>query len=504
MTLSSEELAIRQRLKDDFPHYANRCLRIRTKSGTIEPLLLNKAQLYLHERIEDQRQRTGRVRIIGLKGRQQGFSTYIEGRAYWRVTHQKGYRAFILTHEEEATKNLFEMANRYHEHCHPLVKPHTGAANANELNFDLLDSGYKVGTARTKGTGRSSTIQFFHGSEVAHWPNAEEHAAGVMQALPNEPGTEGYLESTANGVGNFFHRQWQMAEAGQSDYEAVFIPWFWQAEYTRDAEGFIATPEERAQADFYGLTMGQLAWRRAKIVELGGELLFKQEYPSTAAEAFQNTGKDSFIPPEVVMAARKGQANPTGPLIVGVDPARSQNGDRTSVAFRRGRKCTKVESHNKDDLMEVVGLCARIFQSFNPRLMVVDVVGIGAGVVDRLRELGYGERVLAFNAGSTKVNNPEVYKNRRAEVWGEMREWLKEAPVQIPDSDSLHADLTGVGFKYDSNNRLLLESKDDMKKRGLRSPDEADALAFTFAMPVAAQEMPALPQHEPDYFGVTT
>jgi hypothetical protein len=102
----------------------------------------------------------------------------VEGRIYWRVTHAKGVRAFILTHEDEATKNLFEMANRYHEHCPEVVRPRTGAANANELNFDLLDSGYKVGTARTKGTGRSSTLQFFHGSEVAHWANADEHAAG--------------------------------------------------------------------------------------------------------------------------------------------------------------------------------------------------------------------------------------------------------------------------------------------------------------------------------------
>lgn len=503
MTISGDELAIRQRLKDDFPHYASRCLRIRSKSGAIEPLLLNKAQLYLHQKVEEQRAATGSVRIIGLKGRQQGFSTYVEGRAYWRVTHQKGFRAFILTHEEEATKNLFEMANRYHEHCPHLVRPHTGAANANELNFDLLDSGYKVGTARTKGTGRSSTIQFFHGSEVAHWPNAEEHAAGVMQAVPDEPGTEIFLESTANGIGNYYHRQWQKAEAGQSDYIAVFIPWYWQDEYQRDAADFTPSAEEQAYADFYGLTFNQLAWRRAKIVELGGELLFRQEYPATSAEAFQNTGTESFISPQTVMAARKGQANPTGPLIVGVDPARSTNGDRTSIAFRRGRKCTKVESHNKDDLMEVVALCSRIFQNFNPRLMVVDVVGIGSGVVDRLRELGYRDRVLAFNAGSTKVNNPEVYKNRRAEVWGEMREWLKEAPVQIPDSDSLHADLTGVGFKYDSNNRILLESKDDMKKRGLRSPDEADALAFTFAMPVSTEELPPLAQQEPDYFGVS-
>ena len=78
---------------------------------------------------------------------------------------------------------------------------------------------------------RSSTIQLFHGSEVAFWPFAETHAAGVLQAVPNQPGTEIILESTANGVGNFFHKKWREAETGRSEYLAIFVPWHWQDEY---------------------------------------------------------------------------------------------------------------------------------------------------------------------------------------------------------------------------------------------------------------------------------
>lgn len=102
------------------------------------------------------------------------------GRYYHNTSWAKGRRTFILTHEDAATQNLFEMVNRYHEHCPVFVRPSTGAANAKELFFDKLDSGYKVGTAGTKGVGRSSTIQLFHGSEVAFWPHAETHAAGVL------------------------------------------------------------------------------------------------------------------------------------------------------------------------------------------------------------------------------------------------------------------------------------------------------------------------------------
>src|SRR5215213_2063515 len=121
------------RLRSDFPFFAEHCLSIRTKSGSIEPFILNRAQTYIHERLEEQKARTGKVRALILKGRQQGCSTYVAGRFYHRATHAIGLRCFILTHEDAATQNLFEMVNRYHEHVDAAVKPTTGAANAKEL-----------------------------------------------------------------------------------------------------------------------------------------------------------------------------------------------------------------------------------------------------------------------------------------------------------------------------------------------------------------------------------
>jgi hypothetical protein len=278
--LSKRERAILQKLKDDLPYYAGKCLRVRSKSGKLVPLALNRAQRYVHDRLEEQRARTGKVRALILKGRQQGVSTYVGARFYHRATHHRGQRVFILTHEEAATLNLFDIVDRYHEHCPALVRPSTGAANARELRFDRLDSGYKVGTAGTKGTGRSSTIQLFHGSEVAFWPNAESHAAGILQAIPDEPGTECILESTANGMGNFFHNAWQSAERGEGDFQAIFVPWFWQDEYRRRVpEGFARDEEEMMLAELYGLDDEQLVWRRNKIIELKDPLLFKQESP---------------------------------------------------------------------------------------------------------------------------------------------------------------------------------------------------------------------------------
>lgn len=484
--MKPEERVIRQRLKDDFIHYSAKCLKIRTKSGKVVPLELNVAQQYIHRCVEDQRARTGKVRAIVLKGRQQGCSTYIEGRFYWRVSHTRGLRAFILTHEEEATNNLFDLANRYHDNCPAPVRPSTSAANAKELHFDKLDSGYKVGTAGNKAVGRSSTVQLFHGSEVGFWPNAQQHAAGILQAIPDEPGTEIFKESTANGIGNYFHKEWQDAEAGLSEYIAIFVPWFWQDEYRKEVfDGFQLDFDEQQYKDMYDLDDPQMAWRRAKIIELKDPILFKQEYPATAAEAFQVSGADPYIKPELVMIARKAVVTDAfGDKKIGVDPARFGT-DRTSICFRQGRKVHWIRSYSKKDTMQVAGLVRMAIKEVGAKQCAIDVGGLGAGVYDRLIELVEESEceLVQVNSAESPIDETK-YTNKRAEMWGETKEWLGKQPASIPDSDELQADLTQIQYRYDSNQALKMERKEDMKKRGFRSPDMADALGLTFAQPV--------------------
>ncbi|WP_422446190.1 hypothetical protein [Endozoicomonas sp. ALB091] len=286
----------RERLLTEFQFYASKCLKIRTKSAKVIPFQLNKAQLYLDRRIEDQRQRTGKVRIVVLKGRQQGCSTYTEGRFYWLVSNRKGLRAYILTHEADATANLFDMVQRYHDNQPPFTQRELKNKSSKLLEF-YHDSGYRVGTAGNKGAGRSSTAQLFHGSEVAFWPNADEHLAGILQAVPNEKNTEVILESTANGVGGVFYDYVMDADAGRGDFELVFIPWFWQDEYRAEVpQEFTTDADERYLKQTYDLDDGQLQWRRQKIYELKSEDKFKQEYPCNIQEAFLFSGRPVFDP----------------------------------------------------------------------------------------------------------------------------------------------------------------------------------------------------------------
>lgn len=485
--MDDEEIRIRMLLRDDFEHYASKCLFIRTKDAKVETLVLNKAQKYIYSRLEHQKKETGKVRALILKGRQQGVSTLIEGRFFHQVTHKQNVLAYILTHQEKATEALFAMVQRYYNYCPAPVKPQASSHNAKQLDFAGLSSGYGVGTAGSKDVGRGSTIQYFHGSETAFWPNAEEHSTGILQAIPDAFGTEIILESTAQGLGNFFHRQWQLAETDQSDYQAIFVPWFWQDEYVKVCdEKLILNDYEKELKEIYNLTNEQLNWRRQKVISftgngMDGEKLFCQEYPCNSTEAFQTSGFDSFITPEMVMIARKTTVEGVGPLLIGVDPAR-EGDDRTSIIFRRGRKSYDLTSYSKKNTMEVTGIVHLLIIKHKPDKVFIDQIGIGSGIVDRLRELGH-ENIIGVNSARNALNE-NLYSNKRAEMWGELKKALEEGRFQIPDSDSLHADLCGPTYKPDSSGRLLIEKKESIKKRGLRSPDEADALCLTFAQPV--------------------
>lgn len=486
--MSQRNLQRSLKLKNDYELYASVLLHIRTKSGAISPFIFNYAQQYLHGKIESQKKDTGKVRALILKGRQQGCSTYVGGRFYHKTTHHRGIRTFILTHEQEATTNLFDMVERFHDLMHPDFKPSIGASNRKELLFDKLDSGYRVGTAGTKGVGRSATIQLFHGSEVAFWPYADTHAAGILQAVPDLPGTEIILESTANGLGNLYHHMWQQAEVGANGYLPIFIPWFIQEEYREPVpNGFNPTDDEILYQKLHELDLEQIVWRHKKIIELGDPLLFKQEYPATADEAFQTTGIESFILSDMVLKARKkGLYKTNAVTVAGFDPAR-EGDDRDAFIYRQGLNAFGLEYHGFNTFPEKVAFCIEKLKKDKPYIqtLFIDYGGGGWEIGGMLREAGFGDRIKVVNFGAG-AGQKDAYLNKRAEIYGELKKWLsnENEPPSIPDSDALHADLTAASYTYDSRTRLKLESKKEIKKRLLRSPDGGDALALTFAFPI--------------------
>ena len=199
---------------------------------------------------------------------------------------------------------------------------------------------------------------------------------------------------------------------------------------------------------------------------------------------FPTDGDDQFIPPSLVdeAASRPRYKDETAPIVLGVDPARSGN-DSTVIVARQGRDIVAIKRYKGEDTMEIVGRVIDAIEEFRPALVVLDEGGLGYGILDRLKEQRYKVRGVNFGWKSSK---PAMWQNKRAEMWGDMRQWLRTA--SIPNDRMLKSDLCSPQYKTNSSGSIALEAKKDMKARGLASPDAADALAVTFAYPVASRE----------------
>ena len=288
-------IAVRRRLFEDFSYYAENAVTIRTKDQKLLPLVLNRAQQLLLEVIERQLATRGFVRLIINKGRQMGSSTFVEAWLYWWVSQRTAQKALVVAHDAQTTAGIFEMTKRVHDKCPEILKPSTKYADKRTLSFDRLDSSYRIATAGGDGIVRGDTITAAHLSEFAWWPTSSARAnfSGLMDAIPNVPGTAVFIESTANSF-NHFYEQYDAAVKGESLFEAVFLPWYWDDGYREPCTpNFERTPNEIELAGMYGLDNEQLMFRRTKIAEKGEEL-FKQEYPCCADEAFITSGRPVF------------------------------------------------------------------------------------------------------------------------------------------------------------------------------------------------------------------
>jgi len=237
----------------------------------------------------------------------------------------------------------------------------------------------------------------------------------------------------------------------------------------------------------------------ARTVEDTDKHVYEQiiaEYGEDSAQArvevygeFPSEGDDQFIGPSSVEDAMKREQykDITAPLVMGIDPARG-GADSTVIVLRRGRDLVAIKRFHGEDTMTIVGRVIDMIEEHKPTLVVIDEGGLGYGILDRLNEQRY--KVKGVNFG-WKAKNSIMWGNKRAEMWGTMKEWLRTA--SLPVDRQLKADLTGPLKKPNSSGTIFLEGKKEMRARGLASPDAADALAVTFAYPVAHRESKDVP-----------
>ncbi len=198
---------------------------------------------------------------------------------------------------------------------------------------------------------------------------------------------------------------------------------------------------------------------------------------------FPRADDDAVIPMELVRAAINRDVSLTAsePIIWGLDVAR-YGGDSSALCVRQGNTVFEIKTFGSMDLMQLCGIIKNRYDETTaldrPSEILVDVIGLGAGVVDRLSEQNLPARgINVAEAPATSKN----YLNLRAELWFKVKEWLAGRDCCLPDDDELVAELASPVYKYTSSGKIKIESKEEMKKRGIKSPDKADALALTIA-----------------------
>lgn len=190
-----------------------------------------------------------------------------------------------------------------------------------------------------------------------------------------------------------------------------------------------------------------------------------------------------FISAEAVFAAQRRKYTKAmvaiAPIQVAADVARYGD-DKSVICVRQGQAVLEIKKFRELDTISFGNILIGVINRYAPHQVCCDSVGIGAGVIDYLRSRGH--MVLAVNAGS-KSSQSDKYFNLRAEMWFKMREWLTDGQGSIPEDEDLFKDLVSPQYSYSSKDALMLEKKDEMKMRGIDSPDVGDALAMTFAFP---------------------
>lgn len=329
------------------------------------PLLPKAGQIALEKCLDEQRKAGKPLRVIILKARQIGMSTWIQGKLILPATQLPHTNALTVVHEDDAVKKLYRIGDRMFRNLVAAIQPEVRSFKTNDfIHFaqkgdlwqgDALwpDSMYELHTAGTPEAGRAGTYHRVHLSEYAFYPKAEEKLVAVMQAVPDDPDTLVAIESTANGQ-NHFEQLWEQATDGRSEFIAFFWPWWKEEEYQsafmqgereefrpgdleqspyaeEEPELLDPGPIDVMTGEHVPLTLEQLKWRRETIAnKLGGKIeKFHQEYPATPEQAFLSTGRKVFEPMLVARAAAQAERTDPrvgkgGPLIGVLRAGRSQ------------------------------------------------------------------------------------------------------------------------------------------------------------------------------------
>lgn len=367
------------------------------------------------------------VRILTLKARQLGISTATEGVVFnWGFIHP-GTNGLVLANLTSTSLELFQMTKLYWDtwplrHLYSLKY-----STKQQMHWQETRSRLTVGTAKNLQSGRGATYHAVHATEAAFYPDPETLFLGLDQTVPDRHGSLVVIESTANGMGNWFSDMWQEAEEGGNQYTPMFFPWFKHPEYRMHTTLTVKSELDADERDLIraGASMQNIAWRRwALINKAHGDLaFFMQEYPSTPEEAFITTGRPIFSHLHLKMCYEKQTGlrgrlvddprgkpvfvrDPSGPLTIfkapkkgdkrsdryfcAGDPSESIQGDPASIQVINRQTLEQVAVwHGRINPIHFAYEMIRLGTFYNECMLCPEVEGGGQATVATLIERGY-------------------------------------------------------------------------------------------------------------------
>lgn len=469
--------------KSNFELFCKEQIKILPKDSSkgFIPFEFNAAQKIVNDKLEEQLRTTGKVRAIILKGRQMGLSTFTTARVFWKSYFNAYNKSVVMAHDAATSDALFNMSRNTIAYMHEDFRPEFKKSNAKEIMFEHNDSGYRLYTAGSPEAGRGTTPTIAHLSEVAFWTHDQKILAGLFQGISAAEGTEVILESTANGVGNEFHRLWLAAMSGESEYIPIFVPWFLMPEYTREPpEKFLLSEEEKKLQEKHNLTNGQLYWRRLKIAESGYDK-FRQEYPCTADEAFIVSGSNVFnleklqsLVPQPIVSSREFDFDKlmfeekhqgsleiykfpkhSDPFVIAADVSLGVGKDYScAVVMNKERQVCALYRNNYIDPSKFGDLLFYLGRYFNNALLGVESNSMGIATLNRLVQMEYQN--LYYQTKSANVSQEEgtrlgfrtSYSSKPA-IIGHLKNAIENDDIWIPSRIMIHemsnyvADATG-------------------------------------------------------------
>lgn len=426
------------------------------------------------------------VRIIVLKARQLGISTAMEAVLFlWTFLHP-GSNNIVVSHTDGQAQELFNMTKLYWE-----TWPHKALFNLKygtrrQMLWEDTRSQIRVATAKNEEGLRGSTIHGLHASEVAFWPDPDTLWTGLSSTLHDRHHTIGVLESTANGVGNWFHEKWLEAEAGDSEFTPLFFPWYRHSAYR--ARHVIAAPSielDASEKELLGRMRAEgvgddeifaaIAWRRLEIRKKGSVDNFMQEYPSTPEEAFivsgapvfpardvqgafeevpslsgefyrNGRGEIEFVPREkgdwTLFKTPSPGARPDLYMVAG-DPSRTVYGDPGSIQVLNRVTFEQVAVWNGHKLPhEFAQEMMMAGDYYHHGMLCPEVEGGGQGCISVILSSGYGNVWLQHWADrhrtSTSMYGWSTNYQRKRWAISRVQEVLRDGSLRLHDKRTVH------------------------------------------------------------------